>query len=340
MTGERHSGLDIVAIGGGTGLATVLSGLKKYVQLDSAFDTFPAARIDTLTGVVTVTDDGGSSGRLRQEFQMLPPGDVRNCLVALAEDEHLLTRLLQYRFESDGALSGHSFGNILLTALTHLTGDFVEAIKLASEVLNIKGRIFPSTTEDVTLIAEMADGRLVRGETRIVESRSPIKRMRLSKECCQPLPETLAAIERADLITIGPGSLYTSIIPNLLVDGIASALCKSDALRVYICNVMTQSGETDGFTVEDHVSVLMEYSPGLQLDCIIANSAPVSQALLEKYLAEGARPVVPATLESCNSRTIFANLVSEDNHVRHDPIKLADLLMEYHRSEQLIKVSR
>ncbi len=224
---ERDSGLRIVSLGGGTGLSSLLAGLKAYVGQQSGIADEGSVWIETLTAVVTVTDDGGSSGRLRDEFQMLPPGDIRNCLVALAEDEHLLTRLFQYRFESDGDLSGHSFGNLFLAALTGVTGDFLEAISLSSEVLKIRGKILPSTVDDVSLVAELEGGGTLEGETRIAESRARIEKLRLSRERCRPLPETLEAISHADLITIGPGSLYTSIIPNLLVDDIVAAIAGS-----------------------------------------------------------------------------------------------------------------
>src|SRR5882672_11243391 len=237
---ETDSGLKTVSVGGGTGLSTLLSGLKAFVGKEAVSYADPDARwIETLTAVVTVTDDGGSSGRLREEFQILPPGDIRNCMAALAEDEHLLTRLFQYRFESKGDLSGHSFGNIFVAALAGVTGDFLEAIKVSSEVLAIKGRIYPSTIEDVTLLAEVEDGRILEGETKIVDSRSRIKRLWLSRADCRPLPETLEAIKQADIITIGPGSLYTSLIPNLLVKGIVEAINNSAALKIYICNIMT-----------------------------------------------------------------------------------------------------
>jgi len=342
------SGLRIVSIGGGTGLSTLLSGLKSYVGAEDP----EADSIETLTAVVTVTDDGGSSGRLREEFQILPPGDIRNCMVALAEDEHLLTRLFQYRFESDGDLSGHSFGNIFVAALAGVTGDFLEAIKVSSEVLAIKGRIYPSTTEDVTLMAEVEDGRIIQGETRIVNSRSRIKRLSLSRTDCQPLPETLEAIKQADIITIGPGSLYTSLIPNLLVNGIVDAINNSAALKMYICNIMTQPGETEGFTIEDHLRVLFEYSPQLQLDYAIANSTLVNEVSREKYLADGAvqvefkaepPPGTPAEqvlsvgIEAGSEqaiRVIREGLLNENGLVRHDPQKLARLLLKIHRAER------
>ncbi|HKA20595.1 MAG TPA: YvcK family protein [Blastocatellia bacterium] len=348
---EINSGLKIVSVGGGTGLSTLLSGLKAFVRKEplSTADNW----IETLTAVVTVTDDGGSSGRLREEFQILPLGDIRSCIASLAEDEHLLTRLFQYRFESEGHLSGHSFGNLFLTALTGVTGDFLEAIKVSSEVLAIKGRIFPSTIEDVALVAELEDGRVIRGETNIVESRSRIRNLRLSNEHCRPLPETLEAIKHADIITIGPGSLYTSIIPNLLVDGIVEAMRDSDALKVYICNIMTQPGETDNFNVTDHLRVLFEYSPNLLLDYIVINSTPISAELKQKYLDDGAAQVeFDATLlagfdgsvQSSRGalggkvggfQLISSDLLQEEHLVRHDPDKLGRLVLEIHQMARL-----
>lgn len=351
---ENKSGLKIVSIGGGTGLSTLLSGLKGYVGKESTKGARRDPRwIDTLTAVVTVTDDGGSSGRLREEFQILPPGDIRNCMVALAEDEHLLTRLFQYRFESEGNLSGHSFGNLFLAALAGVTGDFLEAIKVSSEVLAIKGRIFPSTAEDVSLIAELEDGRVTQGETNIVNSRGGIKRLWLSNDECRPLPETLDAISNADIVTIGPGSLYTSIIPNLLVGGIVDAMRDSEALKVFICNVMTQPGETDGFDLEDHLRVLFEYSPDLDLDYVLVNSAAITAELLDKYLAEGAAQVdFRSVQQSCvdsNYNQAFIetshgprdfgllcrDVLHQDGLVRHDPARLAQLLLEIHETETL-----
>jgi len=351
MPVKNHPGLRIVSIGGGTGLSTVLSGLKAYVgpESSSSADSAPGARwIESLTAVVTVTDDGGSSGRLREEFQILPPGDIRNCMVALAEDEGLLTRLFQYRFESDGDLSGHSFGNIFLTALTGVTGDFLEAVRLTSEVLAIKGRIIPSTMDDVSLVAQLDDGGVALGETNIVRAHSRINRLRLSRENCHPVPDTLKAIEQADLITIGPGSLYTSIIPNLLVNGIVDCLANSSAVKVYICNIMTQPGETDGFSVEDHLRVLGEYSGSLNLDYVVINSAPISRSLRQKYLREGAVQVKLTKKESNGSSktggayegtqtdslgtrvptVIKGDLLNENDVVRHDPNKLASLLIQ------------
>jgi uncharacterized cofD-like protein len=350
---QTSAGLKIVSVGGGTGLSTLLSGLKSFVSKDSLLNAAPDVWIETLTAVVTVTDDGGSSGRLREEFQILPPGDIRNCMAALAEDEHLLTRLFQHRFESEGDLSGHSFGNLFLAALAGVTGDFLEAIKVSSEVLAIKGRIFPSTVEDVALVAELEDGRVIQGETNIVESRSPIRRLRLSSASCRPLPETLEAIQQADIITIGPGSLYTSIIPNLLVDGIVDAMRDSNALKLCICNIMTQPGETDDFGVEDHLRVLFEYSPNLELDYVIVNTARISAELREKYLADGAaqvqfkslapgsfedefRPAFIETPERVHAfQLICRDVLQEEGLVRHDPDKLARLVLEIRQTKNL-----
>src|SRR3990170_4526921 len=243
----------IVTIGGGTGLSTLLQGLKKYVLDEGASHLVPspaeksspegARRVSDLTAVVTMSDDGGSSGRLRRDFQVLPPGDIRNCMVALSEDEALLSRLFQFRFSGGRGLKGHSFGNLFLTALTAVTGDFQEAVKLSGEVLAIRGRIFPSTMADVRLEAVMEDGRLVQGESRISRTRGRIARIRLAPASCQPLPQTLDAIEQADVITVGPGSLFTSVIPNLLVEEVAAAIARSKAVKIYIANLMTQPGE-------------------------------------------------------------------------------------------------
>src|SRR5581483_4498025 len=236
--------LHIVAIGGGTGLSTLLHGLKRFVR-------DPEQPVD-ITAVVTVTDDGGSSGRLRREFDVLPPGDIRNCMVALSEDEALLSRLFQYRFSEGRGLKGHSFGNLFLTALTNLTGDFVQAVKVSSEVLASLGRIYPATKTNVVLEAELEDGSIVKGETRIGKSRERIRRIHLRPRRCKPLPETLAAIEEAHLITFGPGSLFTSVIPNVLVEGMAEAIHRSRALKAYFVNLMWQPGETIGFRASDH----------------------------------------------------------------------------------------
>ncbi|MEW6129433.1 MAG: gluconeogenesis factor YvcK family protein [Acidobacteriota bacterium] len=334
MLAKHNTGLRIVSIGGGTGLSTLLSGLKEYVGEESSIPDW----IDLLTAVVTVTDDGGSSGRLREEFQILAPGDIRNCIVALAEDRHLLTQLLRYRFESGGELSGHSIGNILLTALTDITGDFFEAIKVISEVLAIKGRIFPSTMENARLVAKLTDGRTIEGESKITAARSHIEKLWLAPPYCKPLPETLEAIKQAHIITIGPGSLYTSIMPNLLVDGIVEAICNSSAIKIYICNIMTQPGETEGFGGEDHIRALFDYSPNLKLDYVFANSAPISHSLREKYFADGSVPVefgekAEAMFAGSEFKIIRSDFLSEDGVVRHDPQKLAQVIIDLYLTD-------
>src|SRR5580700_1700155 len=237
---QSSRGLHVVALGGGTGLSTLLRGLKDLVvrrRDEIADEHHPIAG---LTAIVTVTDDGGSSGRLRRENRILPPGDIRNCMVALSQDEALLGRLFQYRFHAGRGLIGHNFGNLFLAALTHVTGDFTEAIRVSSKVLAIRGRIFPSTLSNVHLVATLEDGRIVHGETRITASRTPIKKLKLSPRQVRPLPAVIEAIKHADLILLGPGSLYTSILPNLLIPEIAAAIAKSKAPRVYVANLMTQ----------------------------------------------------------------------------------------------------
>src|SRR5258708_706499 len=228
-------------MGGGTGLSTLLSGLKQLVGKPDA-----SAWIESLSAIVTVSDDGGSSGRLRDELQMLPPGDIRNCMIALSEDSSLLSRLFRHRFRGEGELGGHSFGNLFLAALTEVTGDFTEAIRLSSDILASKGHIYPATISDVRLVAELEDGTVVRGETQITAARSPIKRLRLEPEQCLPLPQTMAAIRAADVITVGPGSLYTSILPNLLVSRVAHAIGESRTTKIFVMNLLSQPGETDG----------------------------------------------------------------------------------------------
>jgi uncharacterized cofD-like protein len=322
--------LKIVSIGGGNGLSTLLRGLKRYVRAASG-------GVD-LTAVVTVTDDGGSSGRLRRDFAVLPPGDIRNCMAALAGDETLFARLFQYRFDSGRGLKGHSFGNLFLTAMTNLTGDFPTAVKLASEVLNVDGRIYPSTKSNVSLEATLADGRMVVGESRISRSKVPIERVDLSPRRVKPLPETLDAIAKADLITMGPGSLFTSVIPNLLVEGISRAIAASPAVKVYFVNLMSQPGETTNFRASDHVAALLRHA-GRQaspvVDYCVVNTKPFSKRALDRYRALHARPVendvdmlkhmglsvVEADLLRMGSRTVTGK-------IRHDPGAIAAVAME------------
>ena len=275
--------LRIVSIGGGTGLSTLLRGLKGYAKVG------PGA-LD-ITAVVTVTDDGGSSGRLRREFDVLPPGDIRNCMVALSEDEALLGRLFQYRFSNGRGLKGHSFGNLFLTAMTHLTGDFSHAVKLSAEVLAVLGRIYPATAANVVLEATLLDGRKVSGETRISRSKSRIERIALRPRSAKPLPETLDAIARADLITLGPGSLFTSVIPNLLVDGIPQAMAASSARKAYFVNLMSQPGETTGFRASDHIEAIHRHCGGPLIDICVMNTRKIARRALDRYQAQAARPI-------------------------------------------------
>ena len=316
--------LRIVAIGGGTGLSTLLHGLKRYAQ---------APRDVEITAVVTVTDDGGSSGRLRREFDVLAPGDIRNCMVALSEDEALLSKLFQYRFKEGRGLKGHSFGNLFLTALSNLTGDFVHAVKVSSEVLASLGRIYPSTASNVLLEAELESGRIVRGETRISKSRSPIRSIRLRPRVCKPLPETLEAIERADLITFGPGSLFTSIIPNVLVKGIPEAIRGSRALKAYFVNLMWQPGETIGFRASDHVAALQRHAGMRLVDAVVVNTRSISARQRRKYAAEEAQSVMNDVdrLARMGLEVVAADLLGEGDIVRHDPRAAADVAMDLAR---------
>ena len=308
-------GYKIVAIGGGTGLSTLLRGLKRYTT--------------NLTAVVTVADDGGSSGRLQKELGILPPGDIRNCLVALADDEALVTDLFRYRFAEGEGLLGHSFGNLFLAAMTGITGNFDRAIKESSRVLNIKGRVLPSTLETISLRATLEDGSDIRGETNISKSPLPIVRLALEPADAAPLRETLDAIDEADAIILGPGSLYTSILPNLLVDGIARAIADAPAPKIYVCNVMTQPGETDGYTASKHVAALLEHAHARVSDFAIVNLEP-PRRLLETYKEGGQVPVEPdrEAVEALGVRVVDARVISETDTVRHDPQKLAEAVLK------------
>jgi uncharacterized cofD-like protein len=327
-TGHRSAGVRVVAIGGGTGLSTVLRGLKQYVsETRKGRARHP---ISDLAAVVAVTDDGGSSGRLRRDYRVLPPGDIRNCMVALSTDEHLLGDLFQYRFPAGGGLGGHSFGNLFLTALTNVTGDFSRAVRVSSQVLAIRGRIFPSTEQNVTLKAELEDGSIVAGETKISRSRKKIARIHLSPRRVRPSAGALEALRRADLILFGPGSLYTSIIPNLLVQDVVEVIAHSSATRVYIANVMTQPGETQHFSVADHVRAIYKHAGRPLLDYAVINHAVVSPALLKRYRAQGAEPVDPslAELNRMGLQYIEADILRQDQVVRHDQDALARLLLD------------
>ena len=327
--------MQVVAIGGGTGLSALLRGLRAYLP-GITNPLGRQAKIFRLTAVVTVTDEGGSSGRLRRDFRILPPGDIRNCMVALAEDEHLLTQLFNYRFASGHGLRGHSFGNLFLVALTHLTRDFAKAVRVSSEVLAIRGEIYPSTLSDVRLKAEQVDGRVIYGESRITKTPIPIKRLHIVPSRCRPLRETLAAIQHADLITVGPGSLYTSLIPNLLVRGIPERIADSRALKVYICNLMTQPGESRGYSAADHVRALHEHAGRKLFDAVILNSSKVSAALTRRYAADGAAPVVNdlAGVRALGVTPVLADVLLEDRVARHDSAQLAKLLLRLVESRE------
>jgi uncharacterized cofD-like protein len=325
--------LRVVSIGGGTGLSTLLSGLKKYAQ--GAPGGVAAVRpLVDITAVVTVTDDGGSSGRLRREFDIPPPGDIRNCMTALSEDEHLLSHLFEYRFASGRGLKGHSFGNLFLTALNEITGDFAQAVKLSSEILAIRGRIFPSTRSNVTLEAELVDGSSVRGETAISKSRRPIRRILLRPERCEPMPEAMEAITEADLITLGPGSLYTSVVPNLLVEGLPEAIERSSAMKVYFVNLMWQPGETINFSASAHLRALQEHAQRRLVDTVVVNTAPISDALKRKYARAKVKPV-ESDLDNMNKlgvKVVTADLVCDASvalkKIRHDPQALARVVVD------------
>ncbi len=308
----------VVAIGGGTGLSTLLRGLCTHVAEPGQRSVVPG-QIADLAAVVTVTDDGGSSGRLRKDFNMLPPGDLRNCMVALSPEEDLLARLFAYRFRAGDGLEGHNFGNLFVAALTEITGDFGLAIQLASKILATRGKIYPVTTANATLVARMEDGSLVRGETRITASHSRIAELMMEPSDAAPLPETLDAIERADLITVGPGSLYTSLITNLLVKGIPEALARAHGLRVYICNLMTQANESLGLSASEHIERIYEHTGAPIFDYALVNTATFSPATLARYAVENASPIIPdiERIEALGVRCIAGDFASEENVVRH-----------------------
>ena len=302
----------IVAIGGGTGLSVLLRGLKLYT--------------DNLTAIVTVADDGGSSGRLRRELGVLPPGDFRNCIVAMSDAETLMQELFQYRFPQGNGLEGHSFGNLFIAAMTDVTGSFVEALRASSRVLAVHGQILPSTLDQVVLAAELEDGRVVRGESRIPEGGGRLRRVFLEPSEPEAYGPAVEAIAQAQLVIIGPGSLYTSILPNLMVPDIAAALRSSPALKVYVCNVATQKGETLGFTVADHVEALQEHTFPEVADWVLINSRPVS--LGPRFLGG---PVLDDGRPLPHVRVAQAELMDPDHPVRHDSDKLAKAIMDvYH----------
>jgi uncharacterized cofD-like protein len=324
---QNSFGLNLVAIGGGNGLSTLLSGLKRFVGTG---ETNPVW-LKNLSAIVAVSDDGGSSGRLRDELQMLPPGDIRNCMVALSEDSHLLSKLFRHRFRGNGELGGHNFGNLFLAALSEITGDFAEAVKLSSEILASKGHIYPATMADVRLAAELKDGSIVRGETKVGKVGAKIKRLFLEPEDCHPLPEVLTAISEADVITIGPGSLFTSLLPPVLVRGVSQAIAKSSAVKIFICNLMTQPGETDGLTSRQHLEIVRSHAPEIDFDYVIVNNHPINEKQLARYAEEGAEQIgvhgsiTPEVIDG--AEVVYGNLLDEGEKVRHHPEKLAQVVL-------------
>ncbi|PKL43767.1 MAG: hypothetical protein CVV41_08340 [Candidatus Riflebacteria bacterium HGW-Riflebacteria-1] len=305
----------MVALGGGTGLSSLLKGLKE-LPVD-------------LTAIVTVTDDGGSSGRLRKELQILPPGDIRNCLVALSRSESLLSRLFQYRFGDGGEIEGHSFGNLFIAAMTGVIGDFGSAVREASNILAIKGHVIPVTNDNVQLIAQFDDGSEITGETAICEARKRITKMDLLPASPKANQEALSAIDDANMIVMGPGSLFTSIIPNLLVPGVAEHINSSDAKVVYICNVMTQPGETDGFSASDHVNAILEKTQLKRIDIVVVNSRRASRTLMERYETKGQFWVAPTVkkIEDLGIRVLAADMLLQSDLLRHNPNLLAAILI-------------
>lgn len=325
MDPENSIGHGIVAIGGGTGLSTMLRGLKKH--------------IDDITAIVAVSDDGGGSGVLRTDLNMLPPGDIRNCIIALSNTEQLMSRLLSHRFH-EGLLDGQSFGNLFLAALNQVTGSFYQSVRYMSDVLAITGRVLPVTTEDVHIEAEFENGAVVRGESNINTQKklldSPIRHIRMIPEHPKALSDTISAITNARLLIFGPGSLYTSIIPNLLVDGIVDAVRASNARKVYICNVMTQDGETENYTATDHIKALFDHSYDGLFDTCIANNAEISRELIKKYAAEGAEPmpINEEDFEKMGIKLILKPLISENTPLaRHDPARLAEVIMDVYNGK-------
>ncbi len=322
MTHRRlHRGPKIVVIGGGTGLSTLLRGLKTYSA--------------NITAIVTVADDGGSSGRLRREIGVLPPGDIRNCIAALADEEKLLTELFQYRFQAGDGLAGHSFGNLFLTVMSEVTGDIERAIAASSKVLAIRGQVLPSTLSDVSLWAELADGRRIEGESNITEAKGRIVRIGCTPENPPALPKAIQAIQEADFLIMGPGSLYTSIVPNLLVPEIPAAIAQSKAARIYVCNIMTQPGETDGFTVADHIRTLDRVVGQRLFDAVLVQKTSPSAQSLIRYAQEGSHPVFfdREDVIRLGRRAIVANIMDEDaetGFLRHNSDRLARVLLRWY----------
>lgn len=315
---QLSRGPKIVTVGGGTGLAVLLSGLKEYTS--------------NISAIVTVADDGGSSGRLRQQFDILPPGDIRNCLVALADAPALMRELFQFRFDGNSELSGHSFGNLFITVMTRVAGDFEKAIKETSKVLALRGQVLPSTLENVVLAAQYTDGSTIVGEERIAKAHKLIERISLRPQQPQATPDALKAIEEAQIIILGPGSLYTSIIPNLLIKGICDAIAASAATKIYVCNAMTQPGETDGFSASNHIRGLIKHSHPRVLDYCIINTAEVPSEILKRYAGEDSYPVINdrKKIENMGYRVAEDDIgIVEGGVIRHDAAKLARIIMGF-----------
>ena len=318
---KLNKGAKVVAIGGGTGLSMLLRGIKRYTN--------------NITAIVTVGDDGGSSGRLREEMGILPPGDIRNCIAALGDDENLITELFQYRFKMGEGLEGHSFGNLFLTALCAITGDMVRAVKESSNVLNIRGVVLPATLDDMKLGAEFEDGRIIKGESNIPEAHGKIKRLFTEPANCTALPEVIAAINDADLIILGPGSLYTSVIPNILVNGIAEAIDKSKAKKIYVCNIMTQPGETTDYSVASHVNALIKHANGKHIiDAVLVNDS-LPENMSAGYAKSGSVPVkldmeniAPIGIEVVSQKLIQEN---KEGLVRHSSNRVARAVYYWYR---------
>ncbi len=327
LTAHRRlqRGPKIVVLGGGTGLSNLLRGLKVYSA--------------NITAIVTVADDGGSSGRLRREIGVLPPGDIRNCLAALADEEKLLTELFQYRFRAGDGLVGHSFGNLFLTAMSEVTGDLEQAIAASSKVLAVRGQVLPATLSDVELWAEMADGRFVKGESNITEADGQIVQIGCNPESPPALPRALQAIREADYVIIGPGSLYTSVIPNLLVPEIREAIASLNVPRIYVCNIMTQPGETQGYTVSDHIRAIEKLSDRPLFDAVLVHKREPSDVALRAYAQERSHPVYLDREEVLrfNKRIVVANVMNEhpDSHrIKHDSDRLARVLLRWYSRMQ------
>ncbi len=315
---QKHlvRGPKVVTIGGGTGLSVLLTGLKEFTN--------------NIAAIVTVADDGGSSGRLRQEFDILPPGDIRNCLVALADAPALMRELFQFRFDTKSELGGHSFGNLFITVMTRLTGDFEKAIKETSKVLALKGQVIPSTLNNVRLVAEHKDGSTTVGEEKIPKAQKPINKVMLDPVASEATPDAVKAIKEAQIIILGPGSLYTSIIPNLLIKEISDAIVESKATKVYVCNVMTQPGETDGYSVCDHIRAMVNHSHPRILDYCIINTGEVPTDIRRRYASQNAYFVINdrRKIENMGYRVIEDDFTTiEKDVIRHDPIKLAKIIL-------------